>query len=75
MQFALLEPLQLQLIDVHVHGEPVNDIVKIAMRDPQGTQFLDVAEQFAIDVVFVIRHSRSNCADSPPIARYSIRLA
>jgi hypothetical protein len=43
-----------------VEGKAGNDLVKVAMFDSQLTQLFDVAEQFAIDVVFaVFRHAVS----------------
>src|SRR5690606_15089319 len=55
-ELALLQPLQLQLVDVDVHRQPLDHLVEIAVLDAQLPQFFDVAEQFAIDVIFDFDH-------------------
>src|SRR5580658_93334 len=56
-QLALLETFELQLIDMDIHRQARDDLIQIAMFDAQLPQFLNVAEQVAVDVVFLIAHS------------------
>ncbi len=56
-QLALLEAPHLQLVGAHVHLQLRDHLVQVAVLNAQLSQFLDIAEQLAIDVVFVIvRH-------------------
>src|SRR5262249_20737650 len=57
-ELALLEALELQLIGVDVHGEPLDDLIEVTMLYAQLPQLLDVAKQLAIDIVFDFRHLR-----------------
>src|ERR1700674_5189491 len=56
-ELALLQALQLQLIHVQIKRQAGDDLIEITMFDAQLTQFLHVAEQFAVDVVFDFRHT------------------
>src|ERR1700722_9065361 len=56
-QLAFLEAFELQLIDMNIHRQALDDLVQVAMFDTQLPQFLDIAEQVAVDVVFLIAHS------------------
>src|SRR5437660_551265 len=58
-ELALLQALQLQLIDVQIERQARDDLVEITMLDAQLTQFFHVAEQLAVDVVFDFRHGGS----------------
>src|SRR5690606_9228978 len=50
-QLALLQAAHLHLIDMDIHVQPRDDLVQVAMLDAQLAQFLDIAEQLAINVV------------------------
>src|SRR5690606_19527273 len=50
-QLAFLQAAHLHLIDMDIHVQPRDDLVQVAMLDAQLAQFLDIAEQLAINVV------------------------
>ena len=52
-QFAFLQALDLDLVDVDVHGEPGDHLVQVAVLDAELAQFFHVAEKLAVDVVFL----------------------
>src|ERR1700761_5280925 len=49
-ELAPLQAFHLQLIGFVVHAQARNDVVEVAMLDPELTQTLDVLEQVGIDV-------------------------
>src|SRR5256884_6929482 len=58
-ELALLQALQLQLVDVQIERQPRDDLVEITMLDAQLPQLFHVPEQLAVDVVFDFRHAET----------------
>src|SRR5580698_3887110 len=72
-ELALLQAFELELIRMDVERETSDHLVQITMLNAQRPQFLYVAEQLAVDVVFDFRHGGLRLRSPMSLLAYAAR--
>src|SRR5690606_30572717 len=55
-ELAFFQASQLELVDVQLHLQTIDDVVQVAMLDPQLSQPCEAPKSLSIDLVFRITH-------------------